>query len=77
MLIPLVREKDDLDWFNAVDFKVESVGNVVAIRYDNIPGRAAIYLMAARCNVQDAQTAVMKFLGLKEENIEWKRPLDI
>jgi hypothetical protein len=68
----VIRDRDELDWFEAVIIQVQDIGPVLLIRYDNIPTQLTEIHVDIRLNVVNAQETIASFLKLGEKDIGWR-----
>ena len=67
----LIRERDDLDWYNASHFFIDAIGSVVVMQYDNSPVKGVVLYVDAEVNTQKAIHEITSTLELESDQIVW------
>ena len=66
-----VKDKDDLDWFEASHFYDSEIGPIVMIRHENSPQSGTPIYIDAALNIEIAINRIIEVLNLDASVISW------
>lgn len=69
--LTFIKEKDDLDSFEASHVYIEEVGFVVFMRHENAPQRGTPVYVDSEVNLSSASRIILETLQLSEIDTNW------